>query len=114
MCMIGSVLSVTKLAIKDTLVITVMIHVMDVCLNYVTVLMEYVILKTYAKPDGSVLSVTKLVVKDTLVTTVMIHVMDVYLNYVTVLMEYVLFKTYAKQGRGHSYYGVRGEILGSP
>jgi len=48
-----------KLAIKDTLVITVMIHVMDVYLNYVIVLMEYVILKIYAKQDGSVLSVTK-------------------------------------------------------
>jgi hypothetical protein len=36
-----------------------MIHVMDVYLNYVTVLMEYVIFKTYAKQDGTVLSVTK-------------------------------------------------------
>ena len=32
---------------------------MDVYLNYVTVLMEYVIFKTYAKQDGTVLSVTK-------------------------------------------------------
>ena len=32
---------------------------MDVYLNYVTVLMEYVIFKTNAKQDGSVLSVTK-------------------------------------------------------
>ena len=74
-----------------------MIHVMDVYLNYVTVLMEYVILKTNVKKDWTVLSVTKLAVKDTLVTTVMIHVMDVYLNYVTVLMEYVISKAYAKQ-----------------
>ena len=48
-----------KLAIKDTLVIAVMIHVMDVYLNYVTVLVEYVIFKTCAKQDGTVLSVTK-------------------------------------------------------
>jgi hypothetical protein len=41
------------------LVITVIIHVMDVYLNYVTVLMEYVISKTYAKQDWTVLSVTK-------------------------------------------------------
>jgi hypothetical protein len=41
------------------LVITVIIHVMDVYLNYVTVLMEYVFYKTYAKQDGTVLSVTK-------------------------------------------------------
>jgi hypothetical protein len=33
--------------------------VMDVYLNYVTVLMEYVILKTNAKQDWTVLSVTK-------------------------------------------------------
>jgi hypothetical protein len=45
------------LAVKDTLVITVMKHVMDVYLNYVTVLMEFVILKTYAKQDGTDLSV---------------------------------------------------------
>jgi hypothetical protein len=32
---------------------------MDVYLNYVTVLMEYVFYKTYAKQDGTVLSVTK-------------------------------------------------------
>ena len=31
---------------------------MDVYLNYVTVFMEYVIFKTYAKQDGTVLSVT--------------------------------------------------------
>jgi hypothetical protein len=49
----------SKLAVKDTLVITVMKHVMDVYLNYVTVLMEFVILKTYAKQDGTDLSVTK-------------------------------------------------------
>jgi hypothetical protein len=36
-----------------------MIHVMDVYLNYVTVLMEYVIFKKYAKQNGTVLSVTK-------------------------------------------------------
>ena len=48
-----------KLVVKDTLVTTVIIHVMDVYLNYVTVLMEYVIFKTYAKQDGSALSVTK-------------------------------------------------------
>ena len=36
-----------------------MIHVMDVYLNYVTLLMEYVLFKTYAKQDGTVLSVTK-------------------------------------------------------
>ena len=42
-----------KLAVKDTLVITVMKHVKDVYLNYVTVLMEFVILKTYAKQDGT-------------------------------------------------------------
>jgi hypothetical protein len=48
-----------QLAVKDTLVITVIIHVMDVYLNYVTVLMEYVLFKTYAKQDGTVLSVTK-------------------------------------------------------
>jgi hypothetical protein len=41
------------------LVITVTKHVMDVYLNYVTVLMEYVFYKTYAKQDGTVLSVTK-------------------------------------------------------
>ena len=41
------------------MVITVIIHVMDVYLNYVTVLMEYVLFKTYAKQDGMVLSVTK-------------------------------------------------------
>jgi hypothetical protein len=41
------------------LVITVIIHVMDVYLNCVTVLMEYVLFKTYAKQDGTVLSVTK-------------------------------------------------------
>jgi hypothetical protein len=41
------------------LVILVIMHVMDVYLNYVTALMEYVIFKTYAKQDGSVLSVTK-------------------------------------------------------
>jgi hypothetical protein len=39
--------------------LTVMKHVMDVYLNYVTVLMEFVILKTYAKQDGTDLSVTK-------------------------------------------------------
>ena len=43
----------------DTLVITVMKHVMDVYLNYVAVLMEFVILKTYAMQDGTDLSVTK-------------------------------------------------------
>ena len=32
---------------------------MDVYLNYVTVLMENVLSKTYAKQDGTVLSVTK-------------------------------------------------------
>ena len=32
---------------------------MDVYLNCVTVLMEYVLFKTYAKQDGTVLSVTK-------------------------------------------------------
>ena len=32
---------------------------MDAYLNYVTVLMEYVLFKTYAKQDGTVLSVTK-------------------------------------------------------
>ena len=32
---------------------------MDVYLNYATVLMEFVILKTYAKQDGTDLSVTK-------------------------------------------------------
>jgi hypothetical protein len=48
-----------QLAVKDTLVITVIIHVMDVYLNYATVLMEYVLFKTYAKQDGTVLSVTK-------------------------------------------------------
>ena len=32
---------------------------MDVYLNYVTVLMEYVLFKTYAKQDGTVLSVAK-------------------------------------------------------
>jgi hypothetical protein len=32
---------------------------MDVYLNCVTVLMEYVLFKTYAKQDGKVLSVTK-------------------------------------------------------
>ena len=36
-----------------------MIHVMDVYLNYVTVLTEYVIFKAYAKQDGTVLNVTK-------------------------------------------------------
>jgi hypothetical protein len=36
-----------------------MIHVMDVNLNYVTALMEYVIFKAYAKQDWTVLSVTK-------------------------------------------------------
>jgi hypothetical protein len=41
------------------LVTTVMIHVMDVNLNYVTALMEYVIFKAYAKQDWTVLSVTK-------------------------------------------------------
>ena len=41
------------------MVITVVIHVMDVYLNYVTVLMEYVLFKTYAKQDGTMLSVTK-------------------------------------------------------
>ena len=41
------------------MVITVLIHVMDVYLNYVTVLMEYVIFKKYAKQNGTVLSVTK-------------------------------------------------------
>ena len=41
------------------MVITVIIHVMDVYLNYVTVLMEYVILKTNAKQDWTVLNVTK-------------------------------------------------------
>ena len=41
------------------MVITVIIHVMDVYLNYATVLMEYVFYKTYAKQDGTVLSVTK-------------------------------------------------------
>ena len=40
------------------MVITVIIHVMGVYLNYVTVFMEYVIFKTYAKQDGTVLSVT--------------------------------------------------------
>ena len=51
-----------KLAVKDTLVITVMKHVMDVYLNYVTVLMEFVILKTVVKRDGTVLSVIKVYV----------------------------------------------------
>ena len=41
------------------MVSTVIIHVMDVYLNYVTVLMEYVLFKTCAKQDGTVLSVTK-------------------------------------------------------
>ena len=41
------------------MVITVMKHVMDVYLNYVTVLMEFVILKTFVKQDGTDLSVTK-------------------------------------------------------
>ena len=41
------------------MVITVIIHVMGVYLNYVTGLMEYVIFKTYAKQDWTVLSVTK-------------------------------------------------------
>ena len=36
-----------------------MIHVMGVYLNYVTVLMEYVKFKAYAKQDGTMLSVTK-------------------------------------------------------
>ena len=37
-------------------------HVMDVYLNYVTVLMEFVILKTYVKQDGTALSVKKVYV----------------------------------------------------
>ena len=41
------------------MVLTVIIHVMGVYLNYVTVLMECVIFKTYAKQDRTVLSVTK-------------------------------------------------------
>jgi hypothetical protein len=36
-----------------------MIHVMGVYLNYVTVLMEFVKFKAYAKQDGTMLSVTK-------------------------------------------------------
>ena len=59
---------------------------MDVYLNYVTVLMEYVIFKTNVKQDGTVLSVTKLAVKEALVTIVMIHVMDVYQIHVIVRM----------------------------
>ena len=41
------------------MVTTVLIHVMDVYLNYVTILTEYVILQTYVNQDGTVLSVTK-------------------------------------------------------
>jgi len=41
------------------LVTTVLIHVMDVYLNYVTILTEYVIIQTYVNQDGTVLSVTK-------------------------------------------------------
>ena len=41
------------------MVITVMKHVMGVYLNCVTVLMEFVIVKIYAKQDGTDLSVTK-------------------------------------------------------
>jgi hypothetical protein len=37
-------------------------HVMDVYLNYVAVMMEFVILKTFVKRDGTVLSVIKVYV----------------------------------------------------
>ena len=45
-------------------------HVMDAYLNYVTVLMEYVISKAYAKQDGTMLSVTKNAPQVDMVSTV--------------------------------------------